>query len=229
MHAHIHPLPIWFTLTISRGSVYQCLRVQCPSIGVFLTGDHCTESPFASSGCYPSECHISCNIDRRYSTLLAHTGSCARPKPSRNLGLSPCASSLCRLLRAPAGSWPFPTLSPQSLYRCLDPYPAALRRCFRSFLPGEHRPHLSLNRFGALEPPSHSNFYDGHHFRGCSHSFMFRLPYLLDLQVAPTSTALRHRAARPFTPRNERAVTLHEPWYRYIPEPSNWYGGTFTR
>ena len=230
MHAHIHSLPIWFTLTIARGSVYQRLRVQCPSIGVILTGDHCTESPFASSGCYPSECHISCDIDRRYSTLLAHTGSCARPKPSRNLGLSPCATSLCRLLRAPAGSWPFPTLSPQSLYGCLDPYPAALLRCSRSFLPGKHRPHLSQKRFGALEPPSHSNFYDGHRFRGCSHSFMFRLPYLLDLQVAPTSTAfLRHRAARPFTPRNERVVTLHEPWYRYIPEPSNWYGGTFTR
>ena len=185
----------------------------CPPLG-----DHCTESSFAYSGCYPSQCHISCNIDRRYSILIALTRSCARPKPSRNLSLSLCVASLCRLLRAPAGSWPFPTLSPQSLYRCLDPYPAALPRCSRPFLPGEHRPHLSLNRFGALKPPSHSNFYDGHHFRGCSHSFMFRLPYLLDLLVAPTSTAFRRRAAMPFTPRNGRAVTLHELWYRYIPE-----------
>jgi len=24
-------------------------------------------------------------------------------------------------------------------------------------------------------------------------------------------------------------VTLHELWYRYIPESSNWYDGTFTR
>ena len=66
--------------------------------------------------------------------------------------------ALCReswqVLRTPAGSWPFPTLSPQSLYRRLDPYPAALLRCFRSFLPGQHRPHLSQNRFGALKPPS---------------------------------------------------------------------------
>ena len=79
----------------------------------------------------------------------------------------------------------------------------------------------------------HSNFYDGHRFRGCSHSLMFRLPYLLGLQVAPTSRApvalQSHRAARPFTPRNERVVTLHELWYRYIPESSNWYDGTFTR
>ena len=35
-----------------------------------------------------------------------------------------------------------------------------------------------------------SNCYDGHRFRGCSHSLMFRLPYLLGLQVAPTATAL---------------------------------------
>ena len=103
---------------------------------------------------HPSECHISCNIDRRYSTLFAHTGSCARPNPSRNLGFSPCAASLGRLLHTPAGGWPFPTLSPQSLYRRLDPYPAALLRCFRSFLPGQHRPHLSQNRFGALKHPS---------------------------------------------------------------------------
>ena len=34
-----------------------------------------------------------------------------------------------------------------------------------------------------------SNFSDGHLFRGCSHSLMFRLPYVLGLQVAPTSLA----------------------------------------
>ena len=162
-------------------------------IGVILTGDRCTESPFASSGCYPSECHIACDIDRRYSILFARTGSCAKPKPSRSLSLSPCATSPCRLLRTPAGSWPFPTLSPQSFYGCLDPYPAALIRCTRSFLPGRHRPHLSLNRFGAQELHHDSNFYDGPRFRGCSHSLMFRLPYLLGLQVAPTSIALKHR------------------------------------
>ncbi len=81
-------------------------------IGVILTGDHCTESPFASSGCYPSECRISCDISRHYPAIFALTGSCAGPKSSPSLGLSPCAPSLCRLLRAPAGSRPFPTLSP---------------------------------------------------------------------------------------------------------------------
>ena len=156
-------------------------------------------------------------------------GSCTKPKPSRSLSLSPCATSPCRLLRTPAVSWPFPTLSPQSFSGCLDPYPAALLRCSCSFLPGQHRPHLSLNRFGAPDIHHDSNFYDGHRFRGCSHSLMFRLPYLLGLQVAPTSIAPGHRAARPFTPRNGRVVTHNELWYRYIPESSNWYDGTFTR
>src|SRR5712671_7252990 len=71
-------------------------RLSCPTfpgpescIGVILTGDHCTESPFASSGRYPSECHMACDIDRYYSILVAHMGSCARPKPSRSLGVSP--------------------------------------------------------------------------------------------------------------------------------------------
>src|SRR4029453_5165014 len=42
-----------------------------------------------------------------------------------------------------------------------------------------------------------SNFYDGHRFRGCSHSLMFRLPYLLGLQVAPTATALSQAIGQP--------------------------------
>jgi hypothetical protein len=122
-------------------------------IGVILTGAHCTESPFASSGRYPSECPIACAIDRHDAIRFTHMGSCARPPPSRSLGLSPCATRPCRLLRPPAGSWPFPTFSPQSFSGGLDPYPAALLRCTRSFLPGRHRPHLSLNRFGAQEHP----------------------------------------------------------------------------
>ncbi len=35
----------------------------------------------------------------------------------------------------------------------------------------------------------HRHFSDGHLVRGCSHSLMFRLPYLRGLQVAPTSRA----------------------------------------
>jgi len=46
-------------------------------------------------------------------------------------------------------------------------------------------------------------------FRGCSNSFMFRLPYLLDPPIAPTAipTLSEYRAAGPFTPRNELTIT----------------------
>jgi hypothetical protein len=43
-------------------------------------------------------------------------------------------------------------------------------------------------------------------FRGCSHSLMFRLLCSLGPPVAPTAVP-RHRAAGPFTSRNEHVVT----------------------
>ena len=61
---------------------------------------------------------------------------------------------LCRLLRAPAGRCCLPTLSPQSLRRRLDPYPAALLQCICPFLPARLRPHLCRERFGARSIPA---------------------------------------------------------------------------
>jgi hypothetical protein len=46
-------------------------------------------------------------------------------------------------------------------------------------------------------------------FRGCSNSLMFKLPYSLGPQIAPTAipTLYEHRAAGPFTPRNGQTIT----------------------
>lgn len=60
----------------------------------------------------------------------------------------PCTLGLCRLSPVPAGNRPFPTLSPQSLYRCMDPYPAVFLQCLCPFLPEGLRPHLREQRFG---------------------------------------------------------------------------------
>ncbi len=65
----------------------------------------------------------------------------------------PIPMSLCRLPPAPAGNWPFPTLSLQSLRRRLDPYPAVSSRCFCSLLPQRQRPHLRRHRFGTPNYP----------------------------------------------------------------------------
>src|SRR4030095_13023991 len=100
-------------------------------------------------------CRGSCTHDlgQHYPALVATPGSCARPHPSPGLRTMAWYGSLCRLPRAPAGPRPFPMLSPQSLWRRLDPYPAALLRCPYPFLPAELRPHLTCKRFGALNLP----------------------------------------------------------------------------
>ena len=115
------------------------------------------------------------------------------------------STGLCRLPQAPAGRWPFPALSLQSLHGCLDPYPAVFPRCFYPFLPGEHRPHVRSETFGT---PIYSHLATsvGHAFRGCSHSVMFRPPCSLDPQVAPTAVNYILRAARPFISRNGHVV-----------------------
>ena len=55
---------------------------------------------------------------------------------------------LRRLPPAPAGRWTFPTLSPQSLQRRLDPYPAVPLHCSYPFLPEGLRPLRMGNTFG---------------------------------------------------------------------------------
>jgi len=65
----------------------------------------------------------------------------------------PNTTGLCRLSSVPAGRWPFPTLSLQSLRRCLDPYPAVSSRCSCSILPWRQRPHLRRHKFGTLNYP----------------------------------------------------------------------------
>ena len=99
----------------------------------------------------------------------------------------PIAKGLRRLLSVPAGRWPFPALSPQSLYRCLDPYPAASLWCTCPLLPKGQRPHPIPQRFGTPDDRRNATSTTGD-FRGCSHFVMFRLPYSLDPQVAPTAS-----------------------------------------
>ena len=56
-------------------------------------------------------------------------------------------------------------------------------------------------------------------FRGCSHSFIFRLPHLLGPLVAPTRDL--SQAAGPFTPRIAQVVAHSRMWHRYVPDPGN--------
>ncbi len=151
------------------------------------------------------------------SLLRAHAPDHFPPPASRHC---PWPGGLCRLSPVPTGRWPFPTLSLQSVRRRLDPYPAAFLGCLCPLLLQEHRPHVTGNTFGTRTVTLPCNF-PGRGFRGCSHSFIFRLPRSLGPQVAPTAASPRCRAAGPFTPRIARAVTRTGMWYRYMSEMGN--------
>ncbi len=86
----------------------------------------------------------SADITPHSSLLRTHAPDQIPPSVS----VFPCTLGLCRLSLIPAGRWPFPTLSPQSLYRCLDPCLVASLQCSYPFLLEGLRPHLREQRFG---------------------------------------------------------------------------------
>ena len=161
MLAHIHPSSLWFTVGLSpnfKSKGYpaqspdpaqdrQVPRAALPTSGVTIGR---SKSSLLSEGVTPPS-----------SLILAHA-------PDQNPPLASlckaCTKGLCRLLPVPAGSWPFPTLSLQSVLRCLDPYPAASVRCFYPFLPRQLRPHLTRDRFGTRNTPCTTTSHRGAHF-----------------------------------------------------------------
>jgi hypothetical protein len=136
-------------------------------------------------------------------------GSCARPKSSRRLRSLPWSTGLCRLSPVPAGRWPFPALSLQSLRRCSAPYPAVSSWCKCSLLPRRRRPHPESDEFGTLKIYPVMQLQQGSCFRGCRHSIIFGLPRSLGLQVAPTAGARS-------LPGGQDVYTTHSP-VGYLP------------
>ncbi len=67
----------------------------------------------------------------------------------------------------------------------------------------------------------------GPRFRGCSHSLMFRPPYLLDPLVAPTVARSVLGSWALYTTQNS-ACYLPEQWHRYLTDTDNCQSWTFT-
>ena len=126
-----------------------------------LSPPPCAESPFAHPRCYLSWRDVWRHVGRHYPPLHRSYGLMGQTKTLPPPSALAWSAGLCRLPQAPAGRWPFPALSPQSLYRCLDPYPAVSLWCLYSFLPKGLRPHLTAYRFGTHENSSQCNFYEG--------------------------------------------------------------------
>ena len=152
---------------------------------------HAPRAPLPASGV--TSCGVmfdttSDGVTHPSSLILAHAPSQIPPTVFKLT----ITTGLCRLSLPPGGtgSWPFPTLSLQSLRGRLDPYPAVSPWCACSLLPRGQRPHIQRHTFGTLKITPTMQLQQGKYSRGCSHSLMFRLPRSLAPQVAPTAKEL---------------------------------------
>ena len=152
-------------------------------------GHHCTESPFAPSRRYLSGDRrpaVSAGMIRPSSLLRAHAPD-LNPLPAYALWLGPRVFAGCCVPLL--GGGPSRCYLPNLCVEVLGPVP---RRASAVRMPVSSRstsasPHMQeVRRAGTavMLATSMTN-----QFRGCSHSVMFRLLYLLGPQVAPTAEA----------------------------------------
>ena len=104
--------------------MFQLIQALYPAPGSFQHR-HAPRAPLPDRGVTSCSVMFLHHVGKRYPPFIAHTGSCAKPNSSRRLRLT-ITADLCRLSLVPAGSWPFPTLSLQSLRRRLDPLPRSV-------------------------------------------------------------------------------------------------------
>ena len=226
MQAHIHPSLLWFACE-SRPKFNGI--VQPGSASRTNQGPPRAQSPFARSRRYLHRHEVLCftseGVTPPSSLLRTHAPD---QNPPANFD-SPYKAGLCRLLPVPAGRWSFPTLSLQSLHRCLDPYPGMPLWCSCPFLPREFQPHLRCTKFGTSDLSVAMQFQRRPYFRGGSHSVMFRLPCLLAPQIAPTAQNLVPAGSRDVYTTQWTEGYPSELWYRYMIESDNYHRGTLTR
>jgi hypothetical protein len=102
----------------------------------------CLRWPLPTAGWFPH------HLRGHYPSFLAPTGSCAPPPSSRGFRFS-YAACPCRLRRAPAGRWWFPTLSLRVCPSMLGPLPRRGGGCLYPLLPHHHRPSPSPYEVGS--------------------------------------------------------------------------------
>jgi hypothetical protein len=157
MLAHIHPSLQRFACKIRP--VFNGLAAP-GSASRTIQGPPRAQSPFARSRRYPFRRDVFCitseGVTPPSSLLRTHAPD---QHPPVFFG-SPYSTGPCRLSPVSAGWWSFPTLSLQSVHRCLDPYPGMPLWCPRPFLPRELQPHPRCTDFGASIISPQCNFND---------------------------------------------------------------------
>ena len=106
--------------------------------------------------------------------------------------------------------------------------PGCLSGALIRFFPESHS--LSLVAPTSAHPASRRNATStATHLRGGSHFVMFRLPWSLAPQVAPTAQALCPAGSQGVYATQWTGSYLPELWYHYMTETDNYHGGSFTR
>ncbi len=129
-------------------------------------------------------------LEKRYTSFIATTTSCASPKASHQLRFVNSLVSLGSLDHPLLVFRTFPTLRFLESFptRCLDLYPGCLWSAFTRFFLQS----IGLPQRGSRSALSHipcNDFSTGTNF-GAADFFMFRPPGLLATQVVPTAVIL---------------------------------------
>jgi len=183
MLTHLHPssagLPLGSSILAASGG-----RL---GVRTHYSGPPSAQSRFAGIGRYPktaasrARCQKALPSLHRSYRLMRQTKTLPRP---RFVGLYP--GSL-QVVASPCWELALPDVISTVCVKALGPIP---RRVRPVHLPVSSRttsasPYEEEVRHAKY--PLHYNFSQGSAFRGCSHSLMFRLLNLLDLQVVPTA------------------------------------------
>jgi hypothetical protein len=213
MLTHMHPSLGWFTCKTSSNSK----GTGSPSSESEPAPEPpSAQSPFARLGSYLRRRDVQHLVRERYPSFIALTDSCARPKSSHRLRLSlfrPVFAGCCQPLLEDGpsrrylhslckGAW---THTPPRSCRSvrLD----ALALGSGASIAG-HRPHFNLEKFGTRETPCNATSTGGVFSR--LQSFADVQAPLLARPPGCTNRCDKHRAAGPFTSRNEHVVTRLE-------------------
>jgi hypothetical protein len=94
------------------------------------------QSPFARTRCYLARRGVSHPVRGRYPSFIAHTNSCARPKPSRRLRLSLLRLVFAGCHQSLPGGGPSRRYLRESFPACLDLYPGVSPGAHTRFFPG---------------------------------------------------------------------------------------------
>ena len=178
------------------------------------------QGSFARPGCYPGSGRPHGSPRRALPLLHRSYEPMRQTKTLRAPRSPPCARGPCRLPSAPAGRWPFPTLSLRPLRRCSDPYPATLLGCLCPLLHRGRRSHPTGNGFDARIYPHTATSVGSRISRLQSFDYL-RAPTLARPPDCSDRSAQRRRAARPFTPRRTRPVTRSGQWRRFVSDTDN--------